>query len=199
MTTPDTTAPLASDQLRRSCDLSGIEFEDSSALEDPESLLGQERALAALDVGLGIDHPGYNLYALGPCGLGKHGVVQRTIEPLAAKQPAPDDWCYVNNFDDPARPRALALPAGQARRFATEMERLVEDLRTAITSALDSEEFSARRDAITEGVKEQGDSRLEDLRERAEAHEIALINTPAGWASLRCATESCSSPTNSKS
>ena len=80
----------------------------NSALKDDEALnatfIGQERAREALTFGLGISTRGYNLYVMGEPATGRFTLVKDYIERQVAQLPAPDDWCYINNFDDERQP-----------------------------------------------------------------------------------------------
>ncbi|MFO0702236.1 MAG: Lon-like protease helical domain-containing protein, partial [Nitrospira sp.] len=87
-------------------------FEDTSELEPLTEIIGQERAVEALEFGLNMKSPGFNLYVSGPVGTGKATVIRQMVKRMAVGAPAPSDWCYVNNFQDPSRPTCLALPAG---------------------------------------------------------------------------------------
>jgi hypothetical protein len=82
---------------------------------------------------------------LGPAGVGKFTLVNNAVRERAAAEPPPPDWCYVNNFDQPYRPKALRLPNGMGRQFRHDLERLVEDMQTALSAAFESEEYQARR------------------------------------------------------
>ena len=85
--------PLSPDLLYQRCDPAAFSFTTTAELEEPNEVLGQERALEALRFGLGMARDGYNLFALGPPGLGKHAVVRRIIEDQAATPPVPCEWC----------------------------------------------------------------------------------------------------------
>lgn len=87
--------------------------------------------------GMGMEGAGYNIYALGPSGIGKLTVVSQMLERQAAARPAPLDWVYVQNFAEHHKPDALSFPAGQGVRFRQEMEGLIEDLRVAIPAAFE--------------------------------------------------------------
>ena len=176
-----TLEPLPPDVLYRRCETDSLAFETTAELAPPDRVLGQERAIDAVGFAVRIARDGYNLYALGPPGLGKHAVVRRIVEARAKDREVPSDWCYVNNFAEPQRPRALALPPGRAVVFHGDMERLVRDLTAAIPAAFDSDEFRARRDAIERAVKEEHEPAMERLSHEAQAHGIALIRTPAGF------------------
>jgi hypothetical protein len=95
-------------------------------LPDVPGIIGQERAEEAVRFAIGIRRYGYNLYALGTSGMGKHGFVRAFLERQAAGEKAPSDWCYVHDFADPRRPRALRLPPGRAPQLAEDLRRLVD-------------------------------------------------------------------------
>jgi hypothetical protein len=104
--------PLDPIALCRRCDPSQFAFETTAELEDLTGILGQERAVEAVRFGINIQREGYNLFALGPEGTGKNSVVRRFLQDKAAGQAVPADWCYIQNFADPYKPRALRLPPG---------------------------------------------------------------------------------------
>ena len=174
--------PLPPDRLHRRCPPESLPFESTEELPDVEVVLGQERALEALRFGVGIDRAGYNLFVLGPPGLGKHAVVRRFLEGRAQDAPVPSDWCYVNRFDQPHRPKALHLPPGRGSALRADMEQLVEDLRSAIPSAFESEQYRTRVQELEEELKERQGHAFHDLGEEANAEGIALIHTPTGFA-----------------
>jgi Cdc6-like AAA superfamily ATPase len=140
--------PLSPVQLRRCSDAAQFEFTTTDDLPDLTSAIGQERPIGAIRFGVKMDRPGYNIFALGPVGVGKYTVASRAIAERAAAEPPPPDWCYVNNFDQPYRPRVLRLPTGMGREFRRDMDRLVEDMQTALSAAFESEEYQARRRAL---------------------------------------------------
>ena len=157
-------------------------FTTTAELEDLAQIIGQARATEAIQFGIGIRREGYNLFVLGPPGTGRHAIVRRFLEEQAAREQPPTDWCYVNNFDQPHKPRALRLPPGIGVKLRQDMERVLEDLKGAIPAAFESEEYRARRQELEERLKERHEQAFEELRKQAEVHHIALIRTPAGMA-----------------
>ena len=107
---------LAAAELCRACDPGLFPFETTDELEDLAQIVGQARAVDAIQFGVGIARDGYNLFAMGPEGIGRHTVVRQHLEQQAPKRETPPDWCYVFNFKAPHKPRALQLPAGRASR-----------------------------------------------------------------------------------
>jgi hypothetical protein len=172
--------PLRPEQMFTACDAAELGFETTNELEPLEGVIGQDRAVQALSFAIGMGHEGYNLFALGPEGTGKASLVISTLERRAAEQPVPGDWCYVNNFAEPHRPRALGLPPGKGRPFRTDMERLIEELRGAIPAAFESDEYRNRKSVIEERVKEHHEEVFTQLQERAKGRDIAVIRTPVG-------------------
>jgi lon-related putative ATP-dependent protease len=172
---------LRPEQLYRRCDPSEFAFETTAELDDLTEIVGQERARAAIDFGLGIERDGYNLYVLGPPGAGKQTLLRQMLSRQTAAAPAPPDWCYVHNFDAPHRPRALRLPSGRGAQLRDDMRRLVDDLLAAIPAAFDSDEYRAHREQIDAELGERQQKAFAELAEAAGTQEIALLRTPTGF------------------
>lgn len=174
--------PLPADALYTACDADAFDFETTAELEELDLVLGQGRAADAIRFGIRIGGHGYNIYALGPDGTGKRTAAREILACEAAGRPVPDDWCYVNNFADPRKPRALRLPPGLGRRLAADIDQFVEDLRGAIPAAFRREDFQARKAEIEEELQERQQQALARLREEAKSQHIALLETPTGFA-----------------
>lgn len=174
--------PLPRELLHRGCDPARLGFRTTDELTPLEDSFGQSRAVEAVRFGVSIRHGGYNLFALGPAGTGKYTLVRRYIEQQAATEPVPADWCYVNNFSEPHKPRALCLPPGRGAPLRAQMERLVEDVRAAISTIFRGEDYAARKQAIEEEFKERQERMFSGLQERAGERNIAVIRTPVGFA-----------------
>lgn len=174
--------PLTVDALCQLCDPEQFTFETTAELDDLEEVIGQDRAVEAINFSIGIRQEGYNLFALGPNGTGKFTSVSRSLEMKAATEEIPADWCYVYDFDQPHMPNALMLPHGQGMRFHQDMKRLVEELSAIIPSAFEDEEYINRKQAIESEFQERQENAIEVIRKDAEEQKIALIRTPTGLA-----------------
>jgi predicted ATP-dependent protease len=173
---------LAAAQLCRRCDPATLGFQTTDELPDCAITLGQDRAVSAIQFGIGIRHTGYNLFALGPSNAGEHVIVRQFLEQQAAHEPTGRDWCYVHNFEQPHRPRAISLSAGQCAKFRDDMAQLVEDLRAAVSAALETEEYRRRHQEIDQEFNERRQTALADLGRRAAERGVALIQTPVAVA-----------------
>ena len=174
--------PLPPALLYRRCDPAELPFALCSELEAAPGLIGQERAVEAVEFALRMARKGYNVYALGAGGTGRHVLVDDLLRRHAELRPTPPDWCYVNNFTDPQRPRRLQLPAGRAAPFAAAMKRLVEELRAALPAAFERDEYRSRRDVIEQQFKQRNEEAFGALQQRAAQHSITLMRTPMGLA-----------------
>ena len=172
---------LPADALRKRFDPSEFDFTTTDDLPADTEVVGQDRAVEALDFGMSIDAEGYNVFALGPAGTGRRELVQHLLEKQADGDETPPDLCYVNNFDDEREPRALRLPAGRGCELKDDVDALIEELQTALPGTFESEEYRSRREMIQEEVREGQEAALEDLQERAREEGIALIRTPQGF------------------
>jgi len=173
---------LRPEQLFNRCDPDAFEFNTTADLDGTAEIAGQERALEAIRLGMGIRRDGFNLFALGPAGTGKQSTVLQFLNNLAPGEARPDDWCYVYNFDKPRNPKALRLPPGRACKLSDDMAHLVETLFSVMPSAFSSEEYQTREKEIEESIHEQQASAIEALEQDAKEHSISLIRTPGGFA-----------------
>lgn len=174
--------PLPPEALSTPCSLDHLAFTTTDDLEEGVEFIGQERPIAAIELGITIQRQGYNIFALGPSGTGKYTVIKRFVEQRAATEPPPSDWCYVNDFERPSVPRALRLPAGMGRQLQGDMERLVEELRSGLSSVFESEEYATRRRALEEEFQDRQKASLEELQEVARGRGLALLSTASGLA-----------------
>jgi len=178
----DFSTPLSADKLYRTFDPTTLPFATTADLPDGLEIIGQERAVDAIRFGIGIRHQGYNLFALGPNGTGRQTMVNRFLQQRAVGEAVPDDWCYVYNFEQPDKPRALRLPPGRAVALRDDMKKLVEELASVLPGVFSGEEYQLQKHALEEELRGLQMEALEKLREEAKTHGIALIQTPGGFA-----------------
>jgi len=177
----ETKRSLTPDLLYRRCDVTRFSFKSTAELKDLSEFVGQERALEAVQFGIGIRRHGFNLFLLGPSGTGKHTSVHGFLLKRAAKEPTPDDWCYVNNFESPEAPCALKLPPARGAALREDIGRLLENLKSAIPSAFETESYTARKQAIEQEVKDRQEKAFGELQREASQKGIAVIRTATGF------------------
>lgn len=180
-----TVPPLPAEALQPQFEALLPDFERSDELPQRDQALagiGQERAREALEFGLAMHRPGYNIFVMGPTGAGKKTLARRTLNDLARHRPIPQDWCYVHNFSESDAPVALNLPAGRGGKLQKEMERFVQGLEEAISSAFETEDYRLQKEAIDDEHKDQRDKALEHIKAKAGEHNLTVLRSSMGFA-----------------
>ena len=172
--------PLPAAALYRASDTAALPFASSEELLDGGELFGQARAIEAIRFGIEMRHAGHNLFVMGPPGTGRRRFVAEFLAGIAAREAPPADWCYVNDFDDAARPRALCLPAGMGKRLAGAVDRLLLEVQAAVGAAFGSEDYRARRQAIEHEFEESQGHAFEQVQQAARERNIRIMQTPNG-------------------
>jgi lon-related putative ATP-dependent protease len=172
---------LQAAELRRVVNPSSLGFKTTEELTPITGLIGQERALKAIQFGTSIKSHDYNMFVLGPPASGKTTAVKAHLGPKAAEAPTPPDWVYVYNFEIPNRPKALRLPHGRARDLARGMIAALDELRGVLPARFEGEDYQARRRAIDEQFRSGSEEAVEALGKKAQAQNIALLRTPMGF------------------
>lgn len=178
MSAPDALRP---EQLYRPTNPLWVHFENTDLAERLTDSFGQQRAFEAMRLSFEIPRPGFNLYVLGDAGSGRHTAVRMLLESRAASGPPPADWCYVHNFTDANRPRAMSLPAGRGAQLRADMRQFVHELGASINAAFESERYRARLEAIQQEYKDKEEQALRDLGQQSSDQGIALLRTPQGF------------------
>ncbi|PKM11742.1 MAG: ATP-dependent protease [Gammaproteobacteria bacterium HGW-Gammaproteobacteria-3] len=174
--------PLAAASLYQACNTDELKFTHTDELNDIDIIIGQERAIASIRFGLRVDRDGYNIFALAPAGTGKMTTVRQLVEHEASAKVIPCDWCYVNNFEQPARPKALKIPGGKGKAFREDMEQLIDELRIALPASFEGDEYRSRVEEIEEQSRRRELQEINQLREDAARAHIILTETPTGYA-----------------
>ncbi len=171
---------LEPSQLRRVCDPASFAVQSTAELPVVPDIIGQPRATHAIEFGIDIESPGFNIFVLGPGGSGRATTIQRFLEQKAAAEPVPSDWVYVNNFLEPYKPRAIFLPPGKGGELRADMQALVAHLQTDMPRAFETEEYEQARNKIGHEFEEARDAEFAKLNELAQGRGFGLVQTPAG-------------------
>lgn len=172
---------LDATQLAARCDPEQLDFRDTGELASLPDHPGQERALEAIRFAVELPPRGFNLFVLGRAETGKLEATSALLAALASDRPAGDDLCYVNNFDDPARPRLISLAAGQGPRLRADVGQLVEELSSAIPAMFESDDYQSRVAKIDAEFSGLQETALGKLIAEARSEGVALWRTPSGF------------------
>jgi lon-related putative ATP-dependent protease len=171
---------LPPEKLKLRLDVSEIKCRSTEEVKPLEGIIGQSKAEKAIRFGLEIEKRGYNIYLSGLPGTGRTTAIKEYLEREAKNKPAPHDWCYVYNFKDPYRPKAIKLPPGRGIEFKRDMEALMENIKINIPKAFQSEEYAKRREEIIKAAEEQQRRILEELELKARRQGFIIRSGPTG-------------------
>ena len=172
-----TVKPLSSSELYARCDPGSIQAQTTADLPDGDALIGQQRAVEALAFGARIDKQGYNLFVLADPETGAMEGVRSFLQDVAREDDVPDDWVYVQNYGNPRRPRALALPAGGGRKLQEMLSASVRELKATVPDIFEGDDYQERVSAIYAPLEEQ----LQDIYDRAAQANLELVTDDEGF------------------
>ena len=181
--TPSTADPyrLAPERLRWRCDPGQFAFETTEDMQDcPIHIIGQDRAMEALRLGLSMGSEGYNIFVTGDVGSGRSTVVKRMLQESKDAPGSPSDLVYVHNFQDTDQPLRLILPAGRARKFAGAMDDFIDSLGRDLRALFDSEAYRRQRAALVDATTRDQKNRLKEFEKRVQEQGFALVQVQMG-------------------
>ena len=167
-------------ELRWTCDSERLGFETTDDLKCKPHIIGQDRALDAMRLGLEMRSPGYNIYVSGLTGTGKSTAIKRLLESMDREKHDLADICYIHNFDLPDSPVCVKLPAGRGRLFKNKMEKALKTIRDYVPLALQSEIFKKKQTAIVDDVKARKNQVTQGLEKEVNEHGFSLIEVEYG-------------------
>ncbi|MEA3369646.1 MAG: AAA family ATPase [Candidatus Ratteibacteria bacterium] len=171
---------LSLEKLRWKCAPDLFKFKTTAKLPPFDGVIGQKRALHALDFGLGITGAGFNIYVSGPIGTGRSSTVKSAVGKIAAAQPVPEDLCYLHNFRDSSRPTALFLPAGMGNHLVKDMDEVVNDLKSEIPKGFESPEYQEEKSRLLKSYEKEREEIFGSLNEKAKSMHFALKKSLGG-------------------
>ena len=173
-------APLGVDSLRWQCDPASLKVKTSDDVTPTRDIIGQERALRALRVGLEMTHYGYNIFVTGFSGTGRTTTIKRLLKEFVAHERDLKDHCYVNNFKNPDMPVALSLPAGQGKSLQQDMDSLIKDLLINIPALYESQRYQEARKATLQHFQDRQKAVLQDFEKRVKEKGFDLVQVQVG-------------------
>lgn len=167
-------------KLRWKCPVEKLDFDSTKDVEPCTKIIGQERALKAVRLGLEIESAGYNIYVAGFVGTGRNTTIKRLLEELEKGETPPDDLCYVHNFKNPDAPTLISLPAGKGKVLKHDMNLLIETLRRNVPLIFEDERYQENKKKLLESFKGKEREILKGLEKRVEADGFVLAQVQTG-------------------
>ncbi len=175
---------LTTKDLCRTTDNEALKFKSTAELHSLNKVIGQERAVRALQFGLELLAPGYNVFVGGVPGTGKSTIVRGLVEKFAANKSVPPDWLVVFNFRDEYHPKVFQLPAGQGNKFAKQMKRLISSLSVDLPKVFTGEIYAKRQKEITAKFDTGREEIIAAVNAEAADQGIQLNMTQAGFQTI---------------
>ncbi|HEX7230190.1 MAG TPA: ATP-binding protein [Candidatus Binatia bacterium] len=178
---------VSAEKLAWRCDLSFLPFTCTAEMTPLEDFIGQERAIRAIQFGLGVNKPGFNIFVTGLTGTGKTSIIKAFLKKITSQHTmpqsdsqTPEDWCYVYNFHDADRPLALRIRRGWGKLLKLDMDQLVHNLQLDAKKMFDSDEYAHQRQEMIEQLQKKQQEMMEGLMEEASRAGFILRMTPSG-------------------
>jgi ATP-dependent Lon protease len=168
------------EQLRWRCDPDTLPFESTEAVLPCQEIIGQERGLEAIRVGVDINSIGYNIFVTGLAGTGRFTTIKCVLEEIEVKGKIPNDLCYVNNFKNPDMPHMMILSAGQGNTFKKEMENLIETLKKKIPLILENETYLNKKKEVLEKYRNKQAEMFREFEKKVNKENFALVQVQMG-------------------
>ena len=168
------------EKLRWRCLPESLSFETTAEIQPSVEIIGQERALKSIRLGLELDSLGYNIFIVGLVGTGRNTTIKSLLEEIDKAGKIPDDLCYVNNFKDPDQPRCICLAAGKGKVFKKDMEDLIESLKKKVPLVFEGEDYQKQRRELVEKHREREKGMVKEFEARAKKEGFAVVQVQVG-------------------
>ena len=153
----------------------GFEYLSEISTSREVTAFGQQRAIDALEFGLRVRHPDFNVYVAGSKETGLLELAETLVKKAALSiSKTPSDWVYCFNFKNPDSPLAIELPKGKGREFKSDMSQLIENLKLHIPQIFESETYVSRKEEVIREFNKSRNEVFEDLDQKARANGFIL-------------------------
>ena len=172
--------PLTVSEVFAPCPTTHFKFKTTKELKSSHDIIAQDRAIRAINMGLGIRRPGYNIYVAGIQGTGKTSVIRQFLEKWSSNSPPPNDWIYIYNFSASEQPKAVEMPRGDAKVFKKRMEALVKAFKAEIPAALQSEDYENAVNAYLGSANERKSKLFNELEKLGKGMDFVIKSSRMG-------------------
>ena len=175
---------LKASDLRYQVDPEVFKFKNTSTVHPLDEVIGQTRAVQAIEFGLNMDSPGYNIFVTGIEGTGKSTIVQDIVGDHAEALPPGCDWCMVNNFIDEFCPKTISVPTGQALKLKKQMAKFIEDLQNELPKAFSSESYQEKQSKLQKSYADKQRTLFKKLDKSAAGRQITIQKAQTGYQTI---------------
>ena len=174
------TKELKFNELKNAFDAQTLDFESTADLEPFHGIIGQERAIDAIKTAMQIPQKGFNLYLSGSVGIGKTAYALSIVNTLSQKQPVPNDFCYIYNFDNPNEPIAIELEPGMGLEFKQDMNRFISKLLSRLSKDLTGDMYEKEKKTILDRYERAKENLMKEFDKSTFEQGFKVRNTEKG-------------------
>jgi lon-related putative ATP-dependent protease len=171
---------VAASELRWHCPAEWIRADSTAQIEPSRGIIGQARAVRALEFGLSVESLGFNVFVTGLTGTGRMTAIETQIRPLAAAGGPPDDLCYVYNFARPEKPRLLRIKAGRGTVLRDQVDKLLREISENLPGLFEGEEFQQRLELAVEDLKTKQQELIRTFETKVKKAGFTLVQVQVG-------------------
>jgi gas vesicle protein len=175
---------LSLSKLRKKTSIASLGFETTEQLGCLKGLIGQQRAVEAMEFGLEVKSKGYNIFVVGDHGSGRTTYALDQLKKKSSSMPCPEDWLYVYNFSNAGEPLALSLPPGLGKKLADSLSELVDELKTTLSKAFENNQYEDSKAQLVKEFQEQVNALMESARTWAQEKGFSIKRTPQGFVNI---------------
>ena len=172
------------EELKEKCNEDIFQYETTKDIKVSRELIGQERAMEALEYGLNIERKGYNIFVSGLIGTGRNSYSYLMAQEFAKKKAPPKDWCYVYNFKRPKYPKAIGLENGKGKEFKKDIDNGIKEIGIEIPKVFISKEYENNKNLIYNTHQKQAQEILNELNNVAKDYNFIFKQTEKGILSI---------------
>lgn len=171
---------LGLDKLKNECNTDLFDFETTEEVDNWEGIIGQQRAIKALEFGMSIYREGYNIYVSGLNGTGRNSYSYSLAKEHSKLKNNSKDWCYVYSFQKPENPKAISLKKGKGKIFKKEMGKLIDILKEKIPENLSSKNYEEKLDNLYKNHKQIIQKIINELNNISKEYDFKFEYTEKG-------------------
>jgi lon-related putative ATP-dependent protease len=166
---------LRPEQLRWRCTPDTLGINSMDGVMPLKEIVGQDRALRAVRMGMEMKQYGYNIFATGAPGTGRTTAIKRLLADCEQQKAELTDKVYVHNFKDPDAPLSINLPAGQGVVFKKEMASFLAEILKSIPAVFESRRYQEQRKAMLEHFQDRQRSILRDFEKKVKQRGFEVV------------------------
>jgi ATP-dependent Lon protease len=171
---------LRVNELRWHCSRKCFEMKAGSETAAMHRIIGQDRAMKAIRLGMEMKRRGYNIFVTGSSGTGRLTTIKQFVAEAQDRKAVLHDRCYVHNFNDNDQPVLLTLDVGKGNLLRDEMDALVDELRKNIPAAFERKRFKDERKRLMEHFHQRQQAILRDFEGKVKERGFEVIQVQVG-------------------